>query len=760
MLESIATFAGGSGPEVAIALEGMAGAGKTSLAVRAAALLRSRGGLTGPHLYVDLRGAAPHGQQPVDPELVLEKLLRELGWQGQLPRVPLRASTYQKLASHRNAVILLDNAADEEQVRPLLPADRGSLVIIAGRSRFTGLGDLVQRVEVGVLSDQESVRLLSRVAGLNARAEDSEELRVIASKCGHLPLALAAIAGHIRDHPTWTLADHSHALQDLVLEAGVSRALALSYDGLPDDEQRVLRLLALCPGRDTTADTTAVLADVDKAEAATSLVLLERAHLMQSSAPDRFRLHEMVRAHVNARARVDEPPHRRQSAIARWLDHYTATASAAMESFLLPRESGDRQNSPARETSALTSFDAAACWLENEAPNIVDAIEYATDHDFPYFTTSMANTVWRYLATTGLHDDWLFVHSTELRAAQRDADRRSEGVAHVNLAMVQLEFGRSEVALGHAIAARDVGRQLGDDLMCATAWARAGASLLHLGRVTEARNELEHAAATAHRIGAVEVEAVVNNSLGMLHHQIGNLPQAFVHYRKAHEQSMAAGNSVNAGKVAANIGLLHLKSGQLLEALRYFRKALEVASDVKNMSGIAAAQINLGLVLQRLGRHAAATHYNGLALEATRRLGDKDGEARVLGNMGTLARVAGKLDDAKVYHDTALDIATALDDPDLRSEALNDRAESLLTMGNYEGAYNDNTAALDLAHLTGSSYEQARALVGLGHLSLVGGRPDQAVDHWRRAVKLYKHMGVPEAELVRAHLDALGGAGG
>ncbi|MDQ0798324.1 NB-ARC domain-containing protein [Streptomyces sp. B1I3] len=306
----------------ALALEGMAGVGKTSLALHIAHRLLAEDRTDAPVLVANLRGSAPEGP-PADPSAVLETFLRLLGTTGD--RIPYdldaRSALYRQLLAGTGALIVLDDAADAEQLRPLLPGVRGCHTVITSRLALTGLGGTT-RLSVQPLDPDDSVELLRATAGTDRIAPDIPAVQQIATLLGHLPLALSVIGRHMRDHPAWALIDYyREPLITLALEDGVRTALSASDARLPKGARRLLRLLALHPVQEIDAATAAALLGEPPAATEHHLANLTAAHLIERTTPGRFRLHPLVHAYAEERICIDEPATRIRQALGRLLEH-------------------------------------------------------------------------------------------------------------------------------------------------------------------------------------------------------------------------------------------------------------------------------------------------------------------------------------------------------------------------------------------------------------------------------------------------------
>ncbi|WP_369387147.1 NB-ARC domain-containing protein [Streptomyces sp. CG1] len=301
-----------------LALEGMAGTGKTSLALHVAHRLLARERTDVPVLFANLRGSARQGP-PVDPSAVLETFLRLLGAPGD--RIPYdlnaRAVLYRQLVSGTGALVVLDDAADEEQLRPLLPKTPGCRTLVTSRRALDGLADAA-RLTVLPLDPDDSVELLRAAAGAERLASDLPTVQQMATVLGHLPLALSVIGRHMREHPAWALGDYyREPLLTLALEDGVRTALAASDTRLPQGAQRLLRLLALHPPTEVEIAGAAALLGEPSAVAEYHLAALAAAHLVERTAPDRFRVHPLAHAYAEERLCIDEPATHIREALAR-----------------------------------------------------------------------------------------------------------------------------------------------------------------------------------------------------------------------------------------------------------------------------------------------------------------------------------------------------------------------------------------------------------------------------------------------------------
>ncbi|WP_443171408.1 AfsR/SARP family transcriptional regulator [Nonomuraea sp. KM90] len=367
-----------------IAIDGMAGAGKTALAVHAAHELAPR--FPDGNLFIDLHGYTC-GVAPADPADTLARVLGVLGVPGEsIPRhLDDRAALYRSVLADKKLLIVLDNAADEAQVRPLLPGEGSCLVLITGRRRLVGL-DGARTVTVDVMPLTDAVALFAATAARQRLVDTpAEALTEVVRWCGLLPLAIRLAAARLNAHPAWSV---SHLLERLrrrqhrlsELHAGqrsVTAALDVSYRTLTTAERRAYRLLGLHAGVDITPDAAAALLATTVTRASVLLDRLLESHLLQEQVPARYRFHDLISAHAAEKAVAEEPEAEQRAALSRLLDYYSRGASAAIDR-LYPYEFGTR---PCLDPSGILTppMADAAGWLKAELPNLLALAR----HGFP-----------------------------------------------------------------------------------------------------------------------------------------------------------------------------------------------------------------------------------------------------------------------------------------------------------------------------------------------------------------------------------------
>jgi tetratricopeptide (TPR) repeat protein len=708
------------GAVVISTIAGMAGVGKTQLAIHAGHLLSQEKPFDRV-LFVNLRGFHPDpAQPPADPAAVLDGFLRLLGVPGQkIPHdLPARTASYRDRLAGTRTLVVLDNAANEDQVRPLLPATPGCPVLVTSRHSLTDLHPATH-LTVDVFTPDEALAFLTRDVRQVPVGDDPDAAARIAHSCGYLPLALGLVAGHIRGTPGWTLTDHADRLderhRDRHLDAGVQLALDLSYQHLPTDRQRLLRLLALHPGQDLDSYAAAALADSDIPTTQAHLNHLCRDHLLQHGAPGRYTLHDLVRAYATSRSSDEDPPPQRHAALTRLFDYYLATTATATAT-LHPAQAHRRPRIPPTDTPtpALVDPDTALTWLDTERPTLIAVAAHTATHGWPTHTIRLSSTLYRYL-NGGYLTDALTIHGHARHAAHHTGDPTGQAHTLTNLGVVHLWLGR------HGPAAKCLQQALG------------------LFRQT----------------GDLVGQARALNKLGNVEQRLGHYQPATQHFQQALALYRQAGDRTGQARTLGNLGTVEERLGRYRLAIDRYEQALGLFRDTGDRTGEAWTLNNLGDAEGRLGRYGPAAEHLQQALTQYRRLGSRAGEAWTLDNLGTLHRYLGQPAEAIEHHQQALAIHRKTGDRGGEVWALNGIGEATHTASQPASALTHHAAALAIAADISDRRQQARAHTGLGHTHHTLGNPARARDHYQHALNLYTNLGTPQANQIRIHLTTI-----
>ncbi|MFJ8104532.1 tetratricopeptide repeat protein [Streptomyces sp. NPDC096132] len=713
---------------VVSAVSGTAGVGKTALAVHWAHRARDR--FPDGQLYVNLRGYDP--DQPMTAADALVRFLTALGVSGQ--DVPLdvddRAARYRTEVADRRMLIVLDNAATVEQVRPLLPGSGTCAVLVTSRDSLAGLvaREGAHRLDLDLLPAAAARTLLRRLVGARADAEP-EAVDALAAQCARLPLALRVAAELAAARPATPLADLVAELADQqrrldLLDAdgdpraAVAAVFSWSLRHLPADAARAFRLLGLHPGPDLDAHAVAALSDSGPAQARRVLDVLARACLVQRVDGARYGMHDLLRAYATRLATAEDAPEAREAALDRLFDHYLAAAAAAMNS-LHPAEAHLRPAAPEAATPApdLSDPEAARAWLNTERACLTAVVAHAATHGRPTHAIRLAQTLHRHLIG-GHPSDGLAIHGHARDAARRTADPASEAQALLGLGTAHWQSARHEPAGRHYQEALTLFRRVGDAIGQARALINLGLVAERLGRYGPACAYVEQALALYRDADDERGEALALKNLATIERRLGRYGQAADHLQRALTLLRRTGNQYLEAHALNDLGIVETRLDRYGPAAHHQEQALALFRQVGDRYGEAGALHSLGTIHTRLDQPEQATEYHRQALTLYRRNGDRDGEARALNGLGEAARADGRHTDALTHHTDALAIAEDIGNPG----------------------------------------QQARAHSGLGDAHRALDDTDPAVRCYERALVLYSELGMPEADGIKASLSLFTGS--
>ncbi|WP_170068001.1 AfsR/SARP family transcriptional regulator [Lentzea guizhouensis] len=584
------------------AIEGMAGVGKTKLAVRAAHRLVAR--FPDVQLWADLHGFDAD-ELPADPAAVLESFLRLLGVPGaQIPEsLAERAALYRDRLAGKRALVLLDNAAGEDQVRPLLPGSSTCLVLITSRRSLLGL-DGVKSVFLDVFTPGEAVALLARIAGADRVNADREAAVRVAELCGHLPIAVALAAKRLARRPQWTVSDLVGQLERGGL--GARGVFDLSYQALPDHQRRLFRLLGLHPGEDVTAESAAALAGLTAYEAEDLLETLLDEHLLQQHTPGRYVLHDLLRAYAAEQVMAAEPPPARATALRRVLDWYVHTSWNSAVRLNPQRKLEIDTADPAVHPLAVADHDAALLWCDTERANLVAAVRDAAEHGLAQHCWQLAQCLWDFFNLRKHWSDWIDTHGVALAAARAAGDRTAEGRMLITLGIALREVRRHDEAIECCHQALAIFRAIGDRTRQEPVLNNLGIAYMATGRLDEALACYEQSAEIARDLGHQHTEAVLLNNIALLHADAGRFDEALPRYLRALEIRQEVRDPYSEAILLNNIGEVYRGLLDFPQAVAHVDRALETFRRIGDLYGQAESLDNLGLALDGLGDRRGA----------------------------------------------------------------------------------------------------------------------------------------------------------
>ena len=698
------------------AIDGMAGIGKTTFAVHAAHQLA--GNFPDGQFFLPLHAHTP-GQRPVDPADALASLLLTAGVAAQQipPGLEARAARWRDHIAGKKILLLLDDAAGHEQVRPLLPGTADSLVLITSRRRLTALEDAAQ-ISLDTLSPEEAATLLARLASRPGIHAGDAAVGELTRLCGYLPLAIGMLASQLRHHPVRTSADLAAELaaarDRLALmhaeNLSVGAAFGLSYTDLTPGPQRLFRRLGLVPGPGIDAYAAAALDGTSIDEARRGLDELYDQHLLAEPAPGRYQLHDLLREHARALAAAGDPAESDEAA-RRLLDYYLHTALAAGRHFT-PWPSAYRRPLPSRppaEAPTLGTLGQAAAWLEAERANLHTAAEYAAGRAWFPYAFALPAAMSGFLTARGHWDQSAALYQTALAAARRASDRLGEADTLTELGIVQRETG------GYPAASASLAR-----------------ALALYGDASD-----------------LPGQANVLNQLGFLHVLTGDYRAAVASQQQALALAHRAGDRLTEAAALSHLGLVQHLTGDYPAAAASHQQALAVFRDLGNLYGQAYALNDLAVVQQETGDYPAAAASQQLALALFCDLGNLLGQAQALNDLGLVQQETGDYPAAAASHQQALTLFADLGNRLGQAEALNRLGELATRTADTPQARKHHTQALAIARDLSAAPEEARALEGLGHSHLQEGHPGQAAAPLRQALTIYQRIGAPAERRVQ-----------
>lgn len=606
--------ASGTASVVISTIDGMAGVGKTILAVHFAHRIAHR--FPDGQLYINLRGFDPSGTSVTAAE-ALRSFLTALGvTAAHLPTdLDSQVALYRSLLAGRRLLVVLDNARDAQHVRPLLPGSSTCLVVITSRIQLRGLVAThgATPLTLGLLSETESREVLARHVGPDRVAEDPEAVDAIIELCGRLPLALAITAAIAATQPGLPLASIAaelragrHSLDAFAGEdpyTDLRSVFSWSLDGVGPEAARLLRLLSLHAGPEISVPAAASLAALPVRRTAALLSVLAGAHLLIRTAPDRLTFHDLLKVHASEQSLDQDGPDTRRAAVRRLLDHYVHSAYAAATT-LTPNRI-DAAPAPDPEPGVVlepvAGQDAALAWLERELPVLLSAVGHAERTGHPDVA-------------------WLLAQTLEMHLDRRGRWQDQADVQHI--------------ALNAALL-------LGDPLREAQARRSLGFAQMRLGRYERALSELQRALAEFTELGDPNGRARTHRSLAFLDNIQGAHDAALRHYAQALELYRANGDRTGQALVLNETGWTHILVGAYQRAVTECTRAVSLHQEIGDTNGEAAAWDSLGYAHHHMGRHQDALRCYEHARKLYQHMNDRYLEADTLLHMGDAHEALG-----------------------------------------------------------------------------------------------------------------------
>ena len=616
-------------------ITGTAGVGKTALAVHWAHRVRDR--FPDGQLYLNLHGFDAVGR--TSPAAAIRTLLETLRVPAdQIPTTPeAQSGLYRSLLAGRRMLIVLDNAHDADQIRPLLPGVSHSVVLTTSRDELTSLVVIegARPLPLDLLSTQDARELLIRRLGAARVAAEPDTVDDIVASCARLPLALAIVAARAVTHPEFSLETLAGERREPgngldAFDGGdqatrVRTVFSWSYRTLTPGAARMFRLLGLHPGPDVAPPAAASLAGCPPGQVRPLLAELARAHLVTQSPHGRYALHDLLRAYATELAGTVDRDTENRVAIHRLLDHYLHTARAAHR--LVSPHRGTiavQPSQPGVTAEPLTDGAHATAWFAAERAVLVAVIAHAADTGFDAYAWQLTRALTEFLDRRGYWDDLLVSSRRALAAARRQADAAGQACTHRSLAVAYARLGQHDDAYTHFDRALQLFAELGD---------HAGRGRTHLGMAW---------------------------LLARRHHH----PQALRHAERALDLYRTTGNEAEQADALNAVGWYHAHLGDHDQTLVYCQEALTLHQRHGNRRGAASTWDSLGYAHHHLGHHQEAITCYRHAVDEYREIGDRFNEAETLTHLGDTQHATGDHHAARRAWQQARIILDELGHPD------------------------------------------------------------------------------------------------
>ncbi|MFD9479132.1 BTAD domain-containing putative transcriptional regulator [Streptomyces nojiriensis] len=690
-----------------VAIDGMGGMGKTTLAVRAAHRLAGR--YPDGQLHIDLHGFTP-GRQPVTPTAALDGLLRTLGTPGD--RIPEdlegRTALWRSKLDGRRMLLLFDNAVDAAQIRPLLPASPGSLALITSRGRLLDL-DGVEWVSIGMMEPEDSTSLMAETLGTTRVAAEPAASAELAELCGHLPLALRIATARLRNRPRWTvrylverLRDEKRRMDELSSgERSVAATLRLSYLAMDEEYRTAFRILSLYPCAGTDVHSAAALLGTAVRDAEDALEFLLDVHLVQQPDIGLYTFHDLVRSFAQSLrgpATADDDA----AAVERLLGYYLTTSDAACEVLFPSRERRPTGIPPYQgERPSFRDTEQALSWFDREQAGLLAAVSLAERCGHDRYAACLSRNVGFHLHTHGQLDEFWSVGHLAVAAARRLDDPALLGISLANLGAACWKLGRFEEGLEVATEARDTAIRAGDRHTEANSESTIGLLMSMLGRYEEALPLVERSVSMAQELGNPRAESESLTILSTLYERWGRFPEAAEVARRAIEIDRDLGYRSNEIVALTDLAFAQVGLGEFADADASLERARDLCDETRSPGDVALVLALSAQVAHERGDAVQARAFAERSLVLGRTSGAPIRLARVENVLGQLHLLWGEHEVALALHGHAHKIAAPMSFRAEEASALVGLAAAAEALGDAVAAAGHRAAAEALSDFMG-----------------------------------------------------------
>ncbi|MGH3736017.1 MAG: BTAD domain-containing putative transcriptional regulator [Micromonosporaceae bacterium] len=638
----------GPAPRVVV-VHGPGGVGKSALALHASRCVADR--FPDGQLYLNLQGSSP-GLKPLAAAEALSRLLQSLGVPASAVPVTEEAAAarFRTLLADRRVLLVLDNAASPAQLRPLLPAGAGCAVLATSRRSLFELGD-AHHVTLTVLPPHDCVELLVRLDATGRFGADRDSAATLARLCGQLPLALRIAAARARARPDWPLAAFVERLsdrrqlldqlgyQELSVRACFDTGYQALADGDPLDQEaaRAFRLLGLPDGPDISVAIAARLFDMAEPDAERSLDRLVDAQLLESGAPGRYRMHDLIRLYARDLAEQSVPEPDRYAALARIWRCYVATTVAASQ-LLRPGFRANVVTVDEADAIPLPHRDAALAWLATETPNLLAAAHQAAiaPDELSSITSQLAAALFGYLHGSVQWIELREVNLVALDLVRRMGDRPAEGRVRNDLGVLTWRTGDADGAIAMFTEAVRIHRELGNRRDEARSLANLGTASSERGNLTQAVRCLERALTLYQEVDYRSGQALAFDTLGQIYRQQGDMERAIEAARQGLAIYRGNGDEPGAAMSLRHLGVSLMELPDLAAAVDCLQRAATASRNCGDVNGVVWALTHLGEALRHRGDIAEAQCVCEEALALSRQFGGRQEQGMALLRLGAV----------------------------------------------------------------------------------------------------------------------------
>ncbi|MFI6574153.1 BTAD domain-containing putative transcriptional regulator [Nocardiopsis sp. NPDC050513] len=773
-----------------VVLTGAGGVGKTMLALHWGH--RSAHRFPGGRIYIDLRGFTPVGTM-MEPYEAARLLLGSMGVEPRrIPADPdALIALYRCVVGDGRRLLILDNARDAAQIRPLLPNSSRVHTVVTSRRQLVGLAVShgARIVEVGAFPRHEAAALLEGQLGARRLAAEPESVERILTACAGVPLALAIAAAKAATRPDHPLSATADELETSRLDAlagddesvDLRAVFSWSYRSLEADTARMFRLLGTVPGPDFGIDSATRLHGGTREETARALRQLTEAHMVEHGRPGRYRLHDLLRLYAAELVEAEESEHERSAASARLLDWYLHTADAC-RSLLYPEFEFARLPVPKGDAGDLPRTEAeAARWMKSEWTNLVAAVEHAAGHGSPEYAWRLADALRGYVWLGMLGSDGLRVSRAALAAATRAGDPLGQASAELGMACALIRCNRVGEAMEHGRTAAALARRTGWAAGEASAEGNLASGAFYAGRMREGLGHARTALSLNRALGERRAECTNLHWLGILHSLVDRLDTGIGYFEQALELAREAGTaSVKAvllthmaeiqlfrgrldlasahldeaaelergglgfdrsGDIEGATARLRLAAGRVEEALAHAKRVVEARTDAADYRIRTSAMVTVAAAYDAAGEHGEAVAHYDRVLAATEQGSTMLHRVEAMVGKSRALYRQGDFDHAEAEAVRALRTAQEGDYRFLEGQALNQLAEIDVEAGRLSGAAERANRALRVCGQTGHRPGEAASLSVLARIALADGDAETARRYRDEARTLYAGTG-------------------